>query len=760
VKYGNRFFSFPIPIALLVLVLSISSGPVVSKTIYDPFIQEFQVGIHSDPNQVELVWGYPAGLLTTASVDTTWTASALEILAQSPSSQSDHLCLRLLYAMGDHKEAESWTHWHRLRVEQLVSWSDSLVTSGRYLLAERLTMGFFRATDRGELTEARRIAKRLATEGDKLGLASRDVFIWELRSRLLGRILKKSSLSEKMFWDSMLKLGTFDIGNAWSLWTAHRKLNGYPALPHYLKTSQQARRLSVLRKSWLSHKDVQNSAFSHDIKAGLGARLLKKQDLNQHLAQYPNPPENFQLQGWWVSGQRSSRKGDTGYYESLGNRTDLKPGWQLDLFRRASEVHFLNQRWQPGLRDLEIALDKTSQDAGTAGQQRRLRQWTEQALVLALARNDTLLAQKIYTMASEKLTGDQKTVFLKETRNWRGEMGLEVNPSAASEDYKDKIRAEVEKGHSQSIEPKDGIVQKEFIQASGTPLWKLWAKWGLALVKPGGNKNLIGYRALLEEMSLADDPEIQNDLAIRAVSLLLKNKLEKESLLRWVLDKDIHHLSGGRSLTAMSPLSGLARKKLNDPAALHAMLGIALLADDLRGIVGIATPMAQTGLTKREKLCFLYPLPRNGSIHKALSLSGNDPALLLAVARSESLFEPSVRSRAGALGWMQIMPFHFPNKGARAGADNWSCAAVSIAKGDGLLTENRKRYNGNPYLTLAAYNAGPGAVARWQKQLGGNTRNDIFLAWIGYPETRLYVEKVLIDREIYNWIISESRLNY
>ena len=42
---------------------------------------------------------------------------------------------------------------------------------------------------------------------------------------------------------------------------------------------------------------------------------------------------------------------------------------------------------------------------------------------------------------------------------------------------------------------------------------------------------------------------------------------------------------------------------------------------------------------------------------------------------------------------------------------------------------------------------------RWRKQLGGDERNDVFLAWIGYPETRHYVEKVLIDREIYDAII-------
>jgi len=44
-------------------------------------------------------------------------------------------------------------------------------------------------------------------------------------------------------------------------------------------------------------------------------------------------------------------------------------------------------------------------------------------------------------------------------------------------------------------------------------------------------------------------------------------------------------------------------------------------------------------------------------------------------------------------------------------------------------------------------------ASRWERQLGGSPDRDIYLAWIGYPETRHYVEKVLIDREIYDWII-------
>ncbi len=747
-----------IRLILPILLISFSFASVSAKSVYDPFIQKFQVGTLTDPADVELAWGYPVGLVETASVDTVWTSAGLDILSQNVNSQSPHLSLRLLAAMADEDDAASWVQWHRLRIQQLQDWPDTLVTDGQYLLAERMSMGFFRAFEKKHWKEARHIANTMISQHKKLGLPTRDVFVWTLRSRLIGRMLEEPIQPENLFWDASLNLGTYDMGNAWVLWTAHRRLNGYPALPTSLDSQKDAQKLSVLRRNWLLERDIEDSAFSETRKAGLGAKLLKKLNLKNHLENYPNPPQDFTLQGWWVSGQRTSKRGQTDHYEALAQRSDLKAGWKMDLLRRASEIHLLNRRWNEGLNNLTLALEKSGQNSGTSGQRRRLRQWAEQALVLALAENDTLKALEIHDLATNNLSGEQKTVFLEETRHWSVELGLSKTEIAASDDIKDQYRSPVERGLSASIQAVQKPRRHEFQHSTGTPLWGLWARWGLALLDNRQTENEIQYKALLSQILETPDFAIQEDLVVQAVALLMKTRLEKEALLRWALDKDIHHLSGGKSLTAISPMSPLAKKKLDDPGALHAMLGFSLLADDLRGIVGVATPMAQTGLTKREKLCFLYPLPRDGSVHTALSEASNDPALLLAVARNESLFEPSVRSWAGALGWMQIMPFHFPDKGARPGADNWSCAAVSIAKGDALLEENRRRYDGNPYLTVAAYNAGPGAVARWQKQLGNNTRDDIFLAWIGYPETRHYVEKVLIDREIYHWIISESRL--
>ena len=186
----------------------------------------------------------------------------------------------------------------------------------------------------------------------------------------------------------------------------------------------------------------------------------------------------------------------------------------------------------------------------------------------------------------------------------------------------------------------------------------------------------------------------------------------------------------------------------------HALLGLSLLLGDARGQLACVVTLPRKGLTSAENLLMMYPVPYRQEILSLLADS-NDPALALAVARNESLFDPAVRSRSGALGWMQIMPFHYSGGGVTETGSTWRIPHVSVAKGLSLLAENARRYDGDPYRTVAAYNAGPGSVARWLRQLGGQPSRKTFLAWIGYAETLRYTRKVLIDRQIYGEILDE-----
>ena len=83
--------------------------------------------------------------------------------------------------------------------------------------------------------------------------------------------------------------------------------------------------------------------------------------------------------------------------------------------------------------------------------------------------------------------------------------------------------------------------------------------------------------------------------------------------------------------------------------------------------------------------------------------------LLKAVARQESGFQTDIVSSAGAIGVMQLMP----GTAEYLGVTDPYNAEQNIMGGAKLLSELSARYNGDLSLTLAAYNAGAGAVDKY-----------------------------------------------
>lgn len=86
-----------------------------------------------------------------------------------------------------------------------------------------------------------------------------------------------------------------------------------------------------------------------------------------------------------------------------------------------------------------------------------------------------------------------------------------------------------------------------------------------------------------------------------------------------------------------------------------------------------------------------------------------DPKLLEAVAWRESRFRHSAVSRKGATGVMQLMP----GTARDLGVDRFDLRQ-NIRGGAAYLSSMMRRFGGNVALSLAAYNAGPGAVARYR----------------------------------------------
>jgi len=134
-------------------------------------------------------------------------------------------------------------------------------------------------------------------------------------------------------------------------------------------------------------------------------------------------------------------------------------------------------------------------------------------------------------------------------------------------------------------------------------------------------------------------------------------------------------------------------------------------------------------LFMRERKIFISKLDSNQFdpiISDASKKYGLEAPLIKAVIKAESDFDPNAISNKGARGLMQIMPMNF----RFLNVENPFDPHQSIDGGARYLREMMDRYNGKLNLSLAAYNAGPGAVDRH----GGVPP---------YQETEEYIERVM-----------------
>jgi peptidoglycan lytic transglycosylase len=150
-----------------------------------------------------------------------------------------------------------------------------------------------------------------------------------------------------------------------------------------------------------------------------------------------------------------------------------------------------------------------------------------------------------------------------------------------------------------------------------------------------------------------------------------------------------------------------------------------------------------------------FPLDHLDSVHRHAGNNSLDTGHVLAVIRQESAFNRDARSSAGAMGLMQLLPgtgrlMARRNDIPYAGTGTLLDADRNIQLGTSYLRQMMDRFDGNPVLATAAYNAGPQRVEHWLPE-GGSKEAVIWIAAIPYTETRNYVQRVFAYAAIYDW---------
>lgn len=150
----------------------------------------------------------------------------------------------------------------------------------------------------------------------------------------------------------------------------------------------------------------------------------------------------------------------------------------------------------------------------------------------------------------------------------------------------------------------------------------------------------------------------------------------------------------------------------------------------------------------------LYPKNYRENVENVCTKYGISPNSLWALIRSESFFDPDVRSYAGAVGLTQLMEFTAADVARKLKISDYDLSdpEINIELGAFYLSELIQRLDGDLLSAYFSYNAGITRVRRWKQSAQTSWKNlpeDIFLETLPFTETREYGRKLVSAQKMY-----------
>ena len=176
--------------------------------------------------------------------------------------------------------------------------------------------------------------------------------------------------------------------------------------------------------------------------------------------------------------------------------------------------------------------------------------------------------------------------------------------------------------------------------------------------------------------------------------------------------------------------------------------------------ITLGSRLVEMGMRDTRAYRLVYPVIHRDVLAAEARERELEPALVAALIRQESWFDPRATSVAGARGLMQVMPAVGRQLAQRLDYPVWDAALlyqpdVNVELGTTHMAGLFRTYDRIEHI-LAAYNAGGSRVTRWLQKRGVDDP-EVFTERIPFVETRDYVRIVLRNRELYRALYGWER---